>query len=683
MNQAIESTNDQRLKNIKEALDISSIVAITDRAGMITYVNETFCKISKYSREELIGQSHRIINSGHHSRHFFRNMWRTISSGAVWKGQVKNRAKDGTYYWVDTVIVPFLDEKNRPYQYISIRTDITEKKALEEEISSNEERLKAMNQYSSEGVAIVDSHGLISYMSPSYEKITGNKVDKVINNSVMELIHKEDYDFYKNQFQSAVRKTQVPIRFQVRAIHGDGLYYVHELVMTNFLNHPSINGIVINFREITEEKRAQQQMSTNAFYDSLTSFPNRNYFKSRLKSLISAEKPVTLVVFNIDDFKHINDLFGYEAGDQLLQKIAGRISKSLTRNLFAARIAGDEFALICTDDRISEQDLGSFLLDLFKEPFDVDGQRINITVSAGISRYPDDTSDKQILLNYATNALRHSKQKGKNNYKGFDSSIKTLSYRSFVIKNDLRKAIEQNELDVHFQPRINTKTQKTESFEALIRWNHPELGPVAPGEFIPAAERSNLMNKAGHWIFMESCKRLKEVNQQFRSDYKISINLSPQQLLHDDVVKDYLKVVSDLDIAPSLIELEITESAIIHNKERVKDILRSFREHGFSLALDDFGTGFSSLNYIQEFRTDVIKMDRSFVKRITLDKESYLIARMIINLAHELGIRVVGEGVETEEQLVSLKNMGCDEIQGYLFSKPLPYRNLVNYLWNK
>ena len=682
MGQSMEIKNQLLLTNLKEALDVSSIIAITDRSGRITYVNDTFCEISRYSRDELIGKNHRVINSGYHPRQFFKEMWNTISHGGVWKGQIKNKAKDGSFYWVDTVIVPFLDERNVPYQYISIRTDITEKKSMEEEINLSEERLTLMIQHTHGGVAIIGCDRKIRYISPSYEKITNRKIESATNISVLDLLHKDDVHFFTEKFEQALKNSQTPYRFHVRAIHGDGMYYIHELTMTNFLHHAGINGVVINFREITKEKRAQQQDNANEFYDALTNLPNRTYFKSRLKSVIHQNKTFGLAVFNLDDFQQINDMLGIEAGDRLLQEISSRISKYLSEELFAARVAGDEFAIIFKGHGTPQEDLGQYVLDLFKEPFTIDGMEIFISVSIGVTSFPADTTNKQTLMTFATSAMKYAKQQGKNRYKVFDSSIKTLSYRTFVIKNELRNALENNQFDLHFQPRINTRTQKVESFEALIRWNHTELGIVTPNEFIPIVEQNGLMGPVGFWVFLESCKRIKKINDLHQSSYKVSINFSPQQLRNVEVVEDYLEALQDLGISPSLVEIEITESIFIHNKQLVKEVIRKFREAGITIALDDFGTGFSSLNYLQEFRTDVIKMDRSFVKRITMDKESNAIASMIIELAHQLDMRVVGEGVEDTQQFEILQKMECDEIQGYLFSKPLEYSDLLKYLGN-
>ncbi|WP_442598848.1 EAL domain-containing protein [Neobacillus sp. D3-1R] len=666
--------------NLEQALDASSIIAVTDRTGKITYVNDRFCEFSKYSKEELVGQDHRIINSGYHSSHFFRQMWKTICSGQVWKGEVKNKAKDGSNYWVDTVIVPFLDKNSRPYQFVSIRNDITRKKLMEEELNQSAERIHAMIQHANEGVAIIDSNFNVCYMSPTYKKITQKDEREVLNQSVVQLIHREDCSYFYQQYDQALMHPQVPVRFQIRARHVNGLYYVHELILTNFYDHPGINGMVINFRDLTEEKKIKQQLQVKEFYDPLTNLPNRLFFKSRLKTMVENRNNWVLAIFNIDDFQHINDIFGHEVGDQLLQLISNRITTNLKKDSFLARIAGDEFALIVPGDRHFCKTVGEKMMDMFKKPFIVNENDIYMTISLGLCHFPIDAAEKKTLLTYTTSSMKFAKEKGKNQYKIFDTSLAILNYRAFLIKNDIRNAVRNHQLEVYFQPRVDAVTDKIVSFESLIRWNHPELGIISPNEFICVAEQNGLMISIGQWVFEESCRKLKIINEKFHSSYKVSINFSVQQLLSVNSVNEYIEMIENMGIPSSFIEIEITESVFIHNKERVNRVINRFREYGFSISLDDFGTGYSSLNYLQEFRTDVLKIDRSFVNKITGDKEGKSIVAMIIKLAHELGMRVVGEGVETPKQYTILKQMGCDEVQGYLYTKPLPFKELLIYL---
>ncbi|WP_078549466.1 sensor domain-containing protein [Litchfieldia alkalitelluris] len=649
-------------------------------------MNENFCKVSQYGKEELIGAKHNIINSGFHTKGFFREIWQTIKSGKVWKGELKNKKKDGTFYWVDTMIIPMLDDQNKPVQYVSFRNDITEKKKIEEELEINEERFHVLNKFRNDGVAVVKEDGIIHYICSSYTKITNIDVAEVIHKSVLSLIHKEDQLFFKQQFENVLLNPLVPYRFQVRALHSDGIYYVHELIMTNFIDQAAVNGIVINFRDITEDQRSQQQLKQNSFYDTLTSLPNRLFFQSRLETMIRNAKKrnegFNLAILNIDDFQHINDSFGYEVGNSILQEVAKRLSSCLDRNIFISRLAGDEFALIFNSCKASVHQIGQQVISLFKEPLNLAGRDEDFftTVSLGLSNFPLHAQEKLSLLNFATNTMKVAKKMGKNQYLVYNDSIKMLDQRSFMIKNDLRKAIEMKQFELYFQPRINTYSKKVESFEALIRWLHPVLGFIPPNEFIPLAEQMGLIKAIGAWVFKEACEKMKLLMEETGKVYQVSINFSPFQLNNEKEATDCLDVAELLGIHPSLIEIEITESALIQNQDRVNKVIQQFREIGFSMSLDDFGKGYSSLNYLQQFRTDVLKMDRGLISSIVFDSDSRAIVQMVINLAHQLGMKVVGEGVEELEQYCLLKEMGCDQVQGYFFSKPLPYQEIQSYL---
>ncbi|MBB6452702.1 diguanylate cyclase (GGDEF)-like protein/PAS domain S-box-containing protein [Salirhabdus euzebyi] len=683
----LTAENIELLKNLKVALDTSSIIAVTNNRGEITYANDRFCHISKFLRTELIGSNHRILNSNFHSKNFFKEMWRTIGTGNVWKGEIRNRAKDGSIYWVDTIIVPFLNENNKPYQYISFRNDITEKKRMEESLHLQEERIKALIQHSNEGIAILDQDFTITYMSPTYEKITNRKANSVIDKDVLELIHPDDKEKCKCYLIKAVKDPQTPYKIHIRAIHDDGLYYIHELVLTNFIDYPGINGIVVNFRNITEEKRLETQIQHNTFFDPNTNLPTRLYLDSRLKSMVNkglkSNERFVLGIFDIDDFKHINDMFGHDIGDMFLKEIAKRLTECLSKESFIARLGGDEFAIIIPDLYSSSQleETGKRIMELFTKPILINEYEFFCSISLGFCKFPEDGNGSQTLLAHANNAMTFAKKNGKNHFSIYDGSIQSFNYRSFTIKNSMRKAIEEEQFLLHFQPRINVKTLKIEGFESLIRWDHPELGLISPFEFIPIAEQTGLMGEIGDWVFKKSCEYLTEINSKSNITYKMSINFSPNQFLNKDIVDRYLQILRESHISPSLIEIEITESLFIHNKKRVAYVLNAFRTAGFSLALDDFGTGYSSLSYLKEFKTDVIKIDKSFVEKITVDQDIKAIAEMIIRLAHQFNMRVVGEGVETTEQLSILKDLHCDEIQGYYFSKPLPYgQNLLDFI---
>ena len=439
--------------------------------------------------------------------------------------------------------------------------------------------------------------------------------------------------------------------------------------------------------EIAERKRVEQALRDSenrfrwqAFHDALTNLPNRVLFQDRVEqAIVSAErhhKAAAVILVDIDGFKYINDKLGHAVGDKLLQRIASRLSLCLRAEDTLARMGGDEFTILLPNITASEDAMfvAQRLLDSFQTPIVIDEQELFVTASLGISLFPVDGRDTQTLLRYADMAMYRAKALGRNRHQVYTSTMNVASER-LGLENSLRKAVEREEFFLLYQPQIDLKNGAVTGVEALVRWQHPDLGPVSPSTFIPLAEETGLIVPLGKWVLQEACRqaaRWKQAGQPLR----MSVNVSARQFTEGELLKALETALSDVNMEPHWLQIELTESALIQTGETVITVLQQIKELGVQLSIDDFGTGYSSLGYLHHFPLDILKIDRVFVQDMLLDAQGQVMVRAIIDLAHSLSLQVVAEGVETQEQRECLEKMGCDKMQGYLFSPPVSAETL-------
>lgn len=539
----------KQLEDITTALHLTSEVTITDTDGVILYANDRFCELSKYKREELIGQNHRILKSGYHSPEVYQELWNTISQGKVWNNEIKNKAKDGTYYWTDSTIVPFLNEQGVPYQYVAIRKDITARKKNEE----------------------------------------------------------------------VIRKL--------------------------------------------------------AFEDTLTNLPNRRSLELELIKICQRkEDSFAVLLIGIDQFKLINDHFGFKTGDKVLIEVSNRLRNIMKdKKGFISRLGGDEFIVLLKEinhfDEVTQ--LADKILQLINQPIILHDHSLYITASIGISCFPNDGDDGNMLVERAGIALIKGKAYGKNKYYLFTNSMDIESFKKFNLQNDIRQAVENEEFFIEYQPKIDTQSNQVIGAEALIRWEHPKWGVVPPNEFIYLAEESGIILKLGEWVLRNVCKQMREWNQKGLPQIPIAVNFSPMQFADEKLTDIVLQIVKETGVHPKWLEIEITESVILEHTDDIMRKMTLLADKGISFSLDDFGTGYSSLKTLNEFQFNLLKIDRSFIKDLPYNKGSLHITKTIIQLAHLLNMKVVAEGVEDTKQLSILKEYNCDYLQGFLFSQPL------------
>lgn len=414
-----------------------------------------------------------------------------------------------------------------------------------------------------------------------------------------------------------------------------------------------------------------------AYRDALTSLPNRRCFENCFYKLVmqktDGEKEAAIFFIDLDRFKFINDTLGHKYGDKLLQITAERMKSVLREKDIVARLGGDEF--ICLLPNISTkretEEIAGRLLKSLSQPFHLFNQEIRITASIGICLYPLDGDDPDSLITNADIAMYKAKQQGKNQVKWFKAEDHAGGYEKFVLENHLRKAIYHNQFSLVYQPQIDLRRNEISGVEALIRWEHPKLGLISPGEFIPLAEETGLILEIGEWVLKEACRQNKEWQNCGYKPLKMAVNLSAVQLIKGDLPETIRCILQETGLDPKWLEIEITESMIFQNVDGAIRILNQLKNMGINVSIDDFGTGYSSLSYLAKLPVDVLKIDRSFIQEIETDRKLPLVTNSIITMAHSMDIKVIAEGVETAGQLQEMTNQACDTVQGYIFFKPL------------
>ncbi len=476
---------------------------------------------------------------------------------------------------------------------------------------------------------------------------------------------------------------------------GKTQVYEHELdaldihLETRFVTRDS-NSVLAIVRDITERKNAEARIFNLAYFDELTALPNRQLFGQSLEQTIEmAERDhqkFAILFVDLDRFKRINDTLGHSIGDELLKQVARRLesctraSDSVSRfdpgqadGIQLARLGGDEFVIklygIESEDTVST--IASRIISVLTPPFSCEGHQFVVTPSIGIAMYPQDGLNAEDLLMNADSAMYRAKFAGRNNYKFYSETMRTKSLHRLDLENEIRKALDNDQFELHYQPKADAKTWELVGAEALLRWHHPDRGAIAPDDFISIAEETGLIVPIGQWVLRTACLQVKAWSAFPFGDIPVAVNISSHQFQSDSLVDDVLGAARDAGIDPKWLELEITESVLLQDEASTLAALNTLKRAGIALSVDDFGTGYSSLSYLKRFPIDTLKIDRSFVKDLHTDSDDAAICAAILAMAQQLGLNVVAEGVETKEQLEFLRIHGCNQIQGFLCSKPL------------
>ncbi|MEZ4600093.1 MAG: EAL domain-containing protein [Syntrophotaleaceae bacterium] len=672
--------SEERFRSIFE--DASAGMIVIDPEDNLLNVNPCFCSYLDYAEADLVGGNYR--NLVHPlDRPQIDRCYEDVREGhrKVCHYEARLLRKNGGERWFFISVTWLADEQDRPRYAVALLQDITELKSSQHALEKEREFLQTVIDGVADPIRVIDADRQVLLMNRSAQNLlSGNS-----GSGALPLQGESFADVDPPEILETIRRTGQNQTFVRKGIDGSGEEKIFELQASPFRDEKGrVLGIIETARDITEHLNVQNQLRENqkhlkylAYHDPLTNLPNRLQLQEHLRKALSAArragKKVAFLLFDLDRFKNINDSLGHQAGDHVLREIGERLQRWIRNYDTVARLGGDEFGIILNqiDDENHVAAIVQKLLGVVSQPIRLKNGDFTLTASFGISVFPTDTENEESLLKFADAAMYRAKARGRNNFQFYTSDMNARTHEFLIMETALRKAVENQEFFLEFQPLVDLENRTVVCLEALLRWHHPVQGPLSPGDFIPLAEDTGLIVPIGDWVLSTACSQAVFWQSQGMPPIRISVNISGRQFREPDFAEKVERILLQSGLDPRWLELEITESVAMENVEKTILKLSDLKAKGVSLSVDDFGTGYSSLSYLKLFPIHKLKIDRSFVRDITSDPNDAAIASAVIALAHSMGLQVVGEGIETEEQLAFLKEKGCDFGQGYLFSRPL------------
>ncbi len=655
---------------------IPNPVYFKDRAGRYGVYNRAFDELFGGGRNWIAEAVHDMFDGRNASEHEARDKPLLERPASTTYEMLEPTAEGDTRQMLYNK-VSFVDQRGEVAGLIGVITDVTRYKETERALEASEARFRVLTESSLDLISVLDADGKIQYQSPALRHLLGYEPADTVGKNVSELIHQDDIETVRAALRRIIESRQSiePVEFRIR--HRDGMWRTFESLGMNCLSNPHIHGVVFNSRDVTDRKVIQQRIQHLAYHDNLTGLPNRSLLQDRLAHSIAraerSNRKVAVLFIDLDNFKNINDTLGHDVGDELLRQVSRRLSECVRLEDTIARQGGDEFIVLL--DSLEEGRGASVvaqkILNGLRAPFVLSGTEQHVSGSVGIALYPEDGRDAQTLMKNADTAMFHGKGLGKNTYQYFTAQMNIAVKRRMTLESALRRAVNQKDFVLHYQPQINLESGEIIAVEALVRWKTEDSGTVMPGDFIPLAEETGLINEIGEWVLREGCRQAKEWQTMGLPPRRMAINLSARQFSDRGFLDMVTRVLSDTGLDPVCLELEITESQVMRQTEGMIMLLNKLSEMGVQLAIDDFGTGYSSLSYLKRLPIQKLKIDQSFVRDITVDPNDTAIVVAIINMAKSLDLDTIAEGVETAGQLALLRSKGCRVGQGFYFSAPV------------
>jgi len=684
------SASEARFRSLAETAN-DPIISINSNGGIIFW-NNAAEQMFGYVSTEVEGKAFTVLFPERFKKKYEKTFDLVVSKGKA--ENIKNTAelcgvrKDASEFPLELSLAAW--QKEREMYFTAIIRNITEQKRAEERLREEKNIAKSYFEIAGTMLVVIKANQIVEQINKKGCEIIGCVKEEIVGKNWFDsFVPSRIRETLKSSFDSLMSGKIKPEEHRENLIlnrRGE------ERIIT--WNHAVLrkeNGKIIavlnSGQDITEIKAAQKKIKRLAYYDSLTDIPNRVLFNETLKQELSRasrnNEKIALMLLDLDNFKNTNDTMGHDVGDKLLQSVTWRLKSCLRKYDSIARLGGDEFTILLPQiDKHPEdtEKLASRFVNVFRESINVGSHKIDITPSIGIAVYPKDGDNVQTLMKNADIAMYKAKKHGKNKYSFYNADMSTRSIERMEMENRLYRALERNEFSLEYQPQMELKTGEVVGVEALLRWNSPEFGKVSPKHFIPVIEETGLILSVGEWVIKTACQQSKFWQDSGCPPVVVSVNLSARQFFKQNICEIALGILKDVGLEPKWLEFEVTESETMDDSSGCIEILSKLRENGINVSLDDFGTGYSSLSYLRHLPIDKLKIDCSFVRNIADSKKDADIAEAIIKMAHTLGLKVVGEGVEIQEQLDILREIDCDIIQGFLLAKPIEHDKVPPFL---
>ena len=680
----------QKFKATIDSTDDAIIIKTPD--GIIENWNRGAEDLFGYTAQEAIGQPMRVLIPAERQEDELGILGRLARGERVEPFESVRRRKDGCLVDISTTMSPVLDDEGKVVGISKIARDITERKQAEQIVRASEEFTHLVLGAVGDGIVGMDTEGKVTFANPAVFTLLGYSAEQLIGQPMHPLVHyaypdgrdfpRAECSMYRTSHDGQPRRVNNEVLWR-----KDGAALPVEYNTTPVVKDGQIVGSVIVFRDITERKESEETIWKQANFDVLTGLPNRHMFHDRLEQELKKARrtgrPLALMLIDIDNFKEINDRMGHAKGDLLLVEAARRIGDCVRLSDTVVRLGGDEFMVILPelDDIDNTERIAQSVIRNISEPFQSNGEAVHVTCSIGITLYPNDADGIEGLYKNADQAMYAAKTQGRNRHSYFTLAMQEAVQTRLRLIGDLRGALDAGQFMVYFQPIVDLSTGRIDKAEALIRWLHPERGLVSPAQFIPLAEETGLILGIGDWVFQESMRCVKRWRTLYNPAFQVSVNKSPVQFYKDgDDHAAWLSHLREIGLPGQGLVIEITEGILLDSNLSISAALVTLRNANVQISIDDFGTGYSALSYLKKFDIDYLKIDQSFVRDLTIDKNDLALCEAIIVMAHKLGIKVIAEGVETREQMDMLAAAGCDYGQGYLYSRPIPVEEFEELL---
>jgi diguanylate cyclase (GGDEF)-like protein/PAS domain S-box-containing protein len=694
------------------ANNIAQIAWMAEANGNIFWYNDRWFEFSGATLEEMLASGWEKFHNPDHLQRVVDGITHCFQSGEIWEDTFPLRGEDGIERWFLSRAVPLRNPQGQVWRWFGTNTDISdrivaeehlaatvdqlrrshdERKIVEDELFREKERAQVTLDSIGDAVACTDYGGNISFFNLVAERMTGWSRQEAIGRpmaEVLNILNATSRERIPNLMEMAVdhnRSMHLPPKSVL--IRRDGFEIPIEDSVAPIRDRAGQpTGAVIVFRDVSVARALALQVAHAAQHDVLTGLPNRMLLSDRITQDIALarrhNKKVGVLFLDLDGFKHINDSLGHPIGDKLLESVARRLADCVRGTDTVSRQGGDEFVVSLSEmEKVEDAAVTARrMLRAVAKAHSVEGHELYVTTSIGVSAYPDDGLDAETLIKNADTAMYQAKEHGRQNYQFFKPAMNVRAVERQSIEESLRRALERDEFSLHYQPKVNLSTGEVTGAEALLRWTHPTRGSVPPSEFISVAEDCGLILPIGHWVLLQACKQARSWLDAGLSLGTMAVNISAIEFRDANFLDGVFTILKETGLDPGALELELTESVLMKHAGSTESILKSLRAKGVQLAVDDFGTGYSSLSYLRKFPLDSLKIDQSFVRQITTAPDETTIVTAIISMGRSLKLRVVAEGVETQEELAFLQAHFCDEAQGYYFGRPVPAEEFATLL---